>query len=197
MARRIVLLSLASCFVALAGACLGPAGPQYDVLIRNGTIYDGAGRVPIVGDVAINGDRIVAVGPSEGASGVVEVDATGLAIAPGFVNMLSWATESLIVDGRSQSDIRQGVTLEVFGEGWSMGPLNEAMKAEMVKGWIATFGSAEAAAAAAGLALGAGGELEVPWTTLGEYLEFLEAKGVAPNIASFVGATTVRIHEIG
>ena len=197
MARRIVLLFLASCFVALAGACLGPAGPQYDVLIRNGTIYDGAGRVPIVGDVAINGDRIVAVGPSEGASGVVEVDATGLAIAPGFVNMLSWATESLIIDGRSQSDIRQGVTLEVFGEGWSMGPLNEAMKAEMVKGWIATFGSAEAAAAAAGLALGAGGELEVPWTTLGEYLEFLEAKGVAPNIASFVGATTVRIHEIG
>ncbi len=195
MARRIVLLSLAFCLVVLAVACLGPTGPQYDVLIRNGTIYDGAGRVPFVGDVAINGDRIVAVGPSEDARGVVEVDATGLAVAPGFVNMLSWATESLIIDGRSQSDIRQGVTLEVFGEGWSMGPLNDAMKAEMVDGWIATFGSAEAAAA--GLALSPSGELEVPWTTLGEYLEFLEAKGVAPNIASFVGATTLRIHEIG
>jgi N-acyl-D-amino-acid deacylase len=197
MARRIAPLGLALCFVVLMFACLGPTGPQYDVLIRNGTIYDGSGRVPFVGDIGINGDRIAAIGPSEGASGRVEVDASGLAVAPGFVNMLSWATESLIIDGRSQGDIRQGVTLEVFGEGWSMGPLNETMKAEMVEGWIATFGSAEAAAAAAGLDLGPGGELEVPWTTLGEYLEFLEAKGVAPNIASFVGATTVRIHEIG
>ena len=197
MARRTTLLFLAFCLVALTVACMGPTGPQYDVLIRNGTIYDGAGRAPFVGDVGINGDRIVAVGPSEDASGLVEVDATGLAVAPGFVNMLSWATESLIIDGRSQSDIRQGVTLEVFGEGWSMGPLNDSMKAEMVEGWIATFGSAEAAAGAAGLELGPGGELEVPWTTLGEYLDFLEAKGVAPNISSFVGATTVRIHEIG
>ncbi len=197
MTRRITPLCFAFCLVALTVACMGPTGPQYDVLIRNGTIYDGAGRAPFVGDVGINGDRIVAVGPSEDASGRVEVDATGLAVAPGFINMLSWATESLIIDGRSQSDIRQGVTLEVFGEGWSMGPLNDSMKAEMVEGWIATFGSAEAAAGAAGLELGPGGELEVPWTTLGEYLDFLEAKGVAPNISSFVGATTVRIHEIG
>jgi N-acyl-D-amino-acid deacylase len=197
MTRRLASLCIVPLLISLTVACFGPTGPQYDVLIRNGTIYDGAGREPIIGDIAINGDRIVAVGEVEGGSGTVEVDATGMAVAPGFVNMLSWATESLILDGRSQSDIRQGVTLEVFGEGWSMGPLNEAMKAEMVDGWIATFGSPEAVAAATGIELGPDGELQVPWTTLGEYLEFLEAKGVSPNIASFVGATTVRIHEIG
>jgi N-acyl-D-amino-acid deacylase len=197
MTRRIAALCIVPLLISLTVGCLAPSGPQYDVLIRNGTIYDGSGRQPINGDIAIDGDRIVIVGEVEDGSGSVEIDATGLAVAPGFVNMLSWATESLILDGRSQSDIRQGVTLEVFGEGWSMGPLNEAMKAEMVDGWIATFGSAEAAAAAAGIELGPDGELQVPWTTLGEYLEFLEAKGVSPNIASFVGATTVRIHEVG
>jgi N-acyl-D-amino-acid deacylase len=108
----------------------------------------------------------------------VEIDAAGLAVAPGFINMLSWATESLIADGRSQSDIRQGVTLEVFGEGWSMGPLNEAMRREMLErqGDI---------------------KYEIPWTTLGEYLEYLVRRGVSTNVASFVGATTVRIHVLG
>jgi len=151
---------------------------NYDLLIRNGTIYDGSGRAPVVGDVAINGDTIAAVGKLTDARGKTEVDARGLAVAPGFINMLSWANESLIQDGRSQSDIRQGVTLEVMGEGESMGPLNDTMKKEMgeQQGDI---------------------KFDVKWTTLGEYLDYLVQRGVSCNVASFVGATTVRIHEIG
>jgi N-acyl-D-amino-acid deacylase len=127
--------------------------------------------------VAVKGDRIVAVGQVPGR-GAREVDARGLAVAPGFINMLSWATESLIHDPKGQSDIRQGVTLEVMGEGWSMGPLNPEMKRK---------------------ALARQTDIRFPigWTTLGEYLTFLERKGVSPNVASFVGATTVRIHELG
>lgn len=194
---RLRRFSLALSLLFVVAAC-GPATPpDYEVVIRGGTIYDGTGFEPTVGDLAFQGDEIAAIGDLSEFSGGIEIDATGLAVAPGFVNMLSWATESLIIDGRSQSDIRQGVTLEVFGEGWSMGPLNDAMKEEMVEGWVATFGSSEAAAQAAGLELSASGELEVPWTSLGEYLELLEAKGVSPNVASFVGATTVRIHELG
>jgi N-acyl-D-aspartate/D-glutamate deacylase len=167
--------------LALLGAALliGAAqpAPVYDVVIRGGTIYDGGGGAPYRGDVAVRGDRIAAVGRVSGA-GRREIDATGLAVAPGFVNMLSWATESLIQDGRSQSDIRQGVTLEVMGEGWSMGPLNPEMRR---------------------LALERQDDIRFPieWTTLGQYLEFLERRGIAPNVASFVGATTVRIHELG
>src|SRR5947207_1172953 len=151
---------------------------NYDLLIRDGTIYDGSGRAPFVGDVAINGDTIAAVGKLTDARGKTEVDARGLAVAPGFINMLSWANESLIQDGRSQSDIRQGVTLEVMGEGESMGPLNDTMKKEMgeQQGDI---------------------KFDVNWTTLGEYLDYLVQRGVSCNVASFVGATTVRIHVIG
>lgn len=154
-----------------------PAAP-YDVILRGGTIYDGSGRAPFTGDVAIRGDRIAAIGNLRGAKAKTEIDAKGLAVAPGFINMLSWATDSLIYDGRSQSDIRQGVTLEVMGEGWSMGPLTPAMKEQMKEqqGDI---------------------QYDVAWTTLGEYLSYLEKKGIATNVASFVGATTVRIHEIG
>ncbi|HLF19668.1 MAG TPA: D-aminoacylase [Bacteroidota bacterium] len=148
------------------------------MVIRNGTVYDGSGKPGVAGDVALQGDKIIAVGKWEGIRGKVEIDATGLAIAPGFINMLSWATESLIQDGRSQSDIRQGVTLEVFGEGWSMGPLNDSMKreSEEQQGDI---------------------KYKVEWTTLGEYLEFLVKKGISTNVASFVGATTVRINTLG
>lgn len=151
---------------------------EYDVVIRGGTIYDGSGSPPFVGDLAIRGDTIAALGRLENARGRLELNAAGLAVAPGFINMLSWATESLIADGRAQSDIRQGVTLEVFGEGWSMGPLNEAMKREMLErqGDI---------------------KYDIPWTTLGEYLEYLVRRGVSPNVASFVGATTIRIHVLG
>src|SRR4051794_31955622 len=163
--------------LVFAGTAL--AQPKtYDVVLRGGTIYDGSGARPVVGDVAIDGDRIVAVGSLGQAKGKREVDARGLAVSPGFVNMLSWATESLLVDGRAQSDVRQGVTLEVMGEGGSMGPLNDAMKKEAVEQQ---------------------GDIKYPitWTTLGEYLDQLAARGIAPNVASFVGATTVRIHEVG
>ncbi|MFQ5776759.1 MAG: amidohydrolase family protein [Terriglobia bacterium] len=163
--------------------CLIPTVPwlaagDYDVVIRNGTIYDGSGLAPFVADVAIKGDSIVALGLLKEARGRTEIDATGLAVAPGFINMLSWAVDSLIVDGRSQGDIRQGVTLEVFGEGWSMGPLNQAMKKE---------------------ARERQGDIryDIEWTTLGEYLDSLIERGIATNVASFVGATTVRIHEVG
>lgn len=150
----------------------------YDVILRGGTIYDGSGGKPILGDVAIDGDYIAAVGSLGSAKGKTEVDAKGLAVSPGFVNMLSWATESLLVDGRAQSDLRQGVTLEVMGEGNSMGPLNDAMKKEGVEQQ---------------------GDVKYPitWTTLGEYLDQVVARGISPNIASFVGATTVRVHEVG
>ena len=153
-------------------------GTPYDVILRNGVIYDGSGGPSYRGDVAIKGDRIAAVGHLKRTRARQVIDVHGYAIAPGFINMLSWATESLIIDGLGESDIRQGVTLEVFGEGWSMGPLNEAMKREMKKRQrLYTY--------------------PIQWTTLGEYLTFLENRGIAPNVASFVGATTVRIHEIG
>jgi N-acyl-D-amino-acid deacylase len=165
--KPLLLFAIAAC-----------TGPQYDVIVRGGTIYDGSGEAPITGDVAIRGDSIVAVGDLGNATADTIVDAAGRAVAPGFINMLSWATESLIEDGRSLSDIRQGVTLEVFGEGESMGPLSDTMKAlnKSLQGDI---------------------RYDIQWTTLGEYLEFLERKGVATNIASFIGATTVRIHELG
>ena len=149
-----------------------------DLLVRGGTVYDGSGNPPVVADLAIDGDSITAIGKLDKARGRVEIDATGLAVAPGFINMLSWATESLIADGRSQSDIRQGVTLEIFGEGESPGPLNAAMKKNVAE---------------------AQGDIKFPvtWTTLGEYLDHLVKRGVSPNVASFIGATTVRIHEIG
>lgn len=170
-------------------ASCGPA-EHYDVLITGGTVYDGSGSAPMVADVAITGDRVAAIGNLGRATADRTLDATGLAVAPGFINMLSWATESLIVDGRSQGDIRQGVTLEVFGEGNSMGPLNDEMKALWLKEFGDFLGSEESVVEA----LGAN---EVPWTTLGEYMEFLEQKGISTNIASFLGATTARIHELG
>jgi N-acyl-D-amino-acid deacylase len=180
---RAPLLALLCCSVLLCSCASTPAAgaaeaPAYDVILRGGTVYDGRGGEPFVADVGLRGDAIAAVGDLSGARARTEVDARGLAVAPGFINMLSWATESLLVDGRSQSDIRQGVTLEVFGEGSSMGPLNPAMKEEMLE----QQGKRK---------------FEVKWTTLGEYLEHLEQRGAAPNVASFVGATTVRIHEVG
>jgi N-acyl-D-amino-acid deacylase len=151
---------------------------EYDLLIRNGMIYDGSGRPPKAGDLAVNGQTIAAIGQLPGSRGVAELDARGLAVAPGFINMLSWANRSLIEDGRSQSDIRQGVTLEVMGEGSSMGPLTDTMKRQMreQQGDI---------------------KYAIEWTTLGEYLDHLVKRGVSCNVASFVGATTVRVHEIG
>ncbi len=151
---------------------------EYDLVIRNAKIYDGTGNAPQNGIVAINADTIAALGDLNNVKGRSEVDAQGMAVAPGFINMLSWATETLIEDGRSQSDIRQGVTLEVFGEGWSMGPLNDKMKQEVLEQQSDI-------------------KFEVKWTTLGEYLDALAQRGISTSIASFVGATTVRIHTVG
>ncbi len=182
MRRAVVHLVL---LIVTSSPCWGadtPAesaeAPVYDLLIRNGAVYDGSGSAPFLGDVAVLGDSIAAVGAGLPGRGRAEIDAEGLAVAPGFINMLSWAPETLLVDGRSQSDIRQGVTLEVMGEGVSMGPLSEAMK----KAKPEKRGPLE---------------YEVAWTTLGEYLEHLVERGVSTNVASFVGATTVRINVLG
>ena len=189
MTRRWLVCAVAA---LLAAACASQRAPQarvspteasstatdFDLLLRGGIVDDGSGGPPVVADVGIRGDRIAALGDLHASSATQTIDAAGLAVAPGFVNMLSWATESLIADGRGMSDLVQGVTMEVMGEGWSMGPLNEAMKKEAVEQQ---------------------GDIRYPidWTTLGEYLEMLERKGISMNVASFVGATTVRIHELG
>ena len=155
-----------------------PAQSTFDILIKNGTVYDGAGGRPRRADVGIRGDRIVAVGDLGKGRAATVVDAQGLAVAPGFINMLSWAVDDLIVDGRSLGDIKQGVTLEIFGEGDSMGPLNDEMKRRRKA---------------------AQGDLrfEIEWTTLAEYLQFLEKRGVSCNVASYIGATTIREYVIG
>ena len=167
---NILLLAL------ILGSCSEPQ--NFDVLIKNGQIMDGSGNPSYIGDVGINSDTIAAVGTLKDATGTLEIDAEGLVVAPGFINMLSWATESLIEDGKSQSDIRQGITLEVFGEGWSMGPWSDKMKERRLKNQGAI-------------------KYDIQWTSLEEYLEFLVSKGVSPNVASFIGATTVRINHMG
>jgi len=170
----------ASIAIAVAALFATSATPPaaYSVLIRGGTIYDGSGSAPYVGDVALKGDRIVYVGPHAPGRATRTVNATGKAVSPGFINMLSWANESLIADGRGLSDTVQGVTLEVMGEGDSMGPWNPEMKR---------------------LAVQRQSDIKYPirWTTLGQYLDYMVKRGVTPNLASFVGATTVRRHEVG
>jgi N-acyl-D-amino-acid deacylase len=176
---RILLRLVALAATATAASCSVTAQPPaYDVLIRQGTVYDGTGQPGRRADVGIRGDRIAVVGDLSGATAAVTVEAAGLAVAPGFINMLSWATESLLVDGRSQSDIRQGVTLEIFGEGSSMGPLTEEMKRRRLE----RQGNLK---------------FDITWTTLAEYLRELERRGVSTNVASFVGATTIREHVVG
>ncbi len=140
---------------------------QFDVVIRNGTVYDGSGNKPYIGDVAINADTLAAIGDLSNTKGKEEIDAKGLAVSPGFINMLSWADGSLLKDGRSMSDIKQGVTLEVFGEGWSPGPRKRKNEKDSL------------------------------WSSLGEYFQYLQNKKVSPNFASFVGATTVRDYVLG
>ena len=166
---------------AIAGLLVSSAAPApvaYSVLISGGMIYDGSGGPPYVGDVGIKGDKIVYVGPHASGRAARTVNASGKAVSPGFINMLSWATESLIADGRGMSDTAQGVTLEVMGEGDSMGPWNPQMKR---------------------LEVARQSDIKYPirWTTLGQYLEYLQRKGITPNVASFAGATTVRVHELG
>jgi N-acyl-D-amino-acid deacylase len=170
--------ALATLVLALlfTAACQKPA--EYDLILRGGGLYDGSGGSPRLADIAIQGDTIVAIGDLAKARGKAEIDARGLAVAPGFINMMSQAGQTLIVDGKAQSDIRQGITLEVLGEGESMGPLSPRMKEALAKGQ---------------------GELgqDIEWTTLDEFLRFLENRGVSPNVASFIGAATPRIYTVG
>lgn len=150
---------------------------SFDIIIKNGTIIDGSGNKSFSGDIGVKGDTIAAMGNLSNENAIKTIDATGLVVAPGFVNMLSQAHETLIIDGNSQSDIRQGVTLEILGEGWSMGPWNKQIK----KGTLSYQKEYK---------------YKIKWTTLGEYLQYLEDRGVSSNIASFVGATTIRVHEM-
>lgn len=172
-------MNLFKCLILILLISSCSSHKDYDILIKNGTIADGSGNPPYIGSVGINADTIAAVGKLK-ATGRLEIDATDLVVAPGFINMLSWATESLIQNGRSESDIMQGVTLEVFGEGWSMGPLNKNLKKELqlptAQGDI---------------------KYDIDWNTLDEYLQSLVRRGISPNVASFIGATTVRINHIG
>ncbi len=167
--------ALASVLSVLSGC---GRGPTFDLVITHGTVYDGSGGPAVTADIGVIGDSIATIGDLSGARARQKLDATGLAVAPGFINMLSWANVALIADGRSQSDIRQGVTLEVFGEGNSMGPWNDSMKAEdrSQQGDI---------------------KYDIQWSTLGEFLDYLVSRGISPNVASFVGATTVREYVLG
>ena len=154
-------------------------GGNFDVIIRNGTVYDGSGAEPQKVDIAIRGDRIAGIGPAvAGAKANTVIDAKGLAVAPGFINMLSWSTESLIQDGRSQSEIRQGVTTEIMGEGESMGPVNDRVREHKIREQTDI-------------------KYDITWNTLAEYLQYLEKRGVSCNVASFIGATTIREYVIG
>jgi N-acyl-D-amino-acid deacylase len=179
MRRAMFCLVLVVMLVSGCAATRPAPEAPYDLLLRGGTVHDGRGSPGRELDVAIRGDRVVALLPRGSTARAAQViDADGLAVAPGFINVLSWANESLIEDGRGMSDLIQGVTLQIFGEGWSMGPLNDAMKAEQVK-------------------LQTDIRYAIEWTSLGEYLDFLVRRGVSQNVASFVGAATVRIHELG
>jgi len=152
--------------------------PEFNIVIKNGTVYDGTGSEGRVADVAIRGDRIAGVGDLQKTRAKNVIDARGLAVAPGFINMLSWSNESLIQDGRSQSEIRQGVTTEIMGEGESMGPLNDETKKRMLEQQKDI-------------------KYDIKWNTLAEYLKYLEKRGISCNVASFIGATTIRENVIG
>jgi N-acyl-D-aspartate/D-glutamate deacylase len=166
--------------LSMFGAQPSPSTQEgnFDVIIRNGTVYDGTGAEPQQADIAIRGDKIAGVGDFKSAKATAVIDAKGLAVAPGFINMLSWSTESLIQDGRSQSEIRQGVTTEIMGEGESMGPLNDRVREHLVRDQTDI-------------------KYDVTWDTLAEYLQYLEKRGVSCNVASFIGAATIREFVIG
>ena len=152
---------------------LGQEPPNFDVIIKGGTVYDGTGAEPRHVDLAIRGDRIAGVGDLKNAKAKTIIDAKGLAVAPGFINMLSWSTESLIQDGRSQSEIRQGVTTEIMGEGESMGPVNDRVREHILREQSDI-------------------KYDIKWNTLADYLQYLEKRGISCNVASFIGATTIR-----
>src|SRR5213595_826195 len=164
--------------VIIGGGQIASADAPFDIVIKGGTVYDGTGGEGHITDVAIRGDRIAGVGDFAKASAKKTIDARGLAVAPGFINMLSWSTESLIQDGRSQSEIRQGVTTEIMGEGESMGPVNDRVREHMLREQSDI-------------------KYDIKWNTLAEYLKYLEDRGISCNVASFIGATTIRENVIG
>ena len=167
------------CFsLLLAATSVSIIAADFDVIIKNGSVYNGTGSEAQRVDLAIRGDRIAGVGDYKNAKAKTVIDARGLAVAPGFINMLSWSTESLIQDGRSQSEIRQGVTTEIMGEGESMGPMNDRVREFMLKQQADI-------------------KYDITWKTLAEYLQFLEKRGISCNVASFIGATTIRQNVIG
>src|SRR5437016_8040920 len=170
---RYLIFTLIGSFAQIASA-----GSPFDVIIKGGTVYDGTGAEGRVTDIAIRGDRIADIGDLANATAKTTIDARGLAVAPGFINMLSWSTESLIQDGRSQGEIRQGVTTEIMGEGESMGPVNDRVREHILR-------------AQADI------KYDIKWNTLAEYLQYLEKHGISCNVASFIGATTIREYVIG
>src|SRR5713101_5378977 len=165
-------------FLTILLPAFGQEPPNFDVIIKGGAVYDGSGGDAQHVDLAIKGDRIAGVGDFKSATAKTIIDAKGLAVAPGFINMLSWSTESLIQDGRSQSEIRQGVTTEIMGEGESMGPVNDRVREHMIRQQTDI-------------------KYDIKWNTLAEYLQYLEKRGISCNVASFLGATTVREYVIG
>jgi N-acyl-D-amino-acid deacylase len=175
MKRAVFCLSV---FVVTLWSMFAQKPPDFDAIIKGGTVYDGTGAEPQRVDVAIRGDRIAGLGDLKTAKAKTIIDATGLAVAPGFINMLSWSNESLIQDGRSQSEIRQGVTTEIMGEGESMGPVNDPVREHMLREQSDI-------------------KYDIKWNTLAEYLKYLESRGISCNVASFLGATTVRDYVIG
>src|SRR5437870_4324146 len=174
----VTILSMLSSALATEPSTRSPKSAGFDVIIKGGTVYDGTGAQPRHVDLAIRGDRIAGVGDFKTAKAKTIIDATDLAVAPGFINMLSWSNESLIQDGRSQSEIRQGVTTEIMGEGESMGPVNDRVREHMLREQSDI-------------------KYEIKWNTLAEYLRYLETRGVSCNVASFIGATTIRENVIG
>ena len=171
-------LLIAALTFPIASRAARPPQTTFDIIIRGGTVYDGTGTPGRRADVGIQGDRIAGIGELTSVPATSIIDASGLAVAPGFINMLSWSNESLLVDGRSQGEVREGVTTQIFGEGSSMGPLTPEMKRRMIEQM---------------------GDLKysITWTSLSEYLKHLEEQGVSQNVASFIGATTIREHVIG
>src|SRR5213593_4514294 len=171
-------LSMLSSLSAAEPSAPTETAPDFDIIVKGGTVYDGTGAEPKHADVAIRGDRITGVGDYKNARAKTIIDAQGLAVAPGFINMLSWSTESLIQDGRSQSEIRQGVTTEIMGEGESMGPVNDRVREHMLRAQSDI-------------------KYDIKWNTLADYLQYLEKRGISCNVASFIGATTIREYVVG
>jgi len=173
-----VIMRLKLTFLVITMMLISCSSEQYDLVIKNGTIIDGSGGESFVSDIAIKNGKIHRIENNISGTNSSEIDASGQIVAPGFIDILSWASGPIVYDGEVQSVVCQGITTAIFGEGWSMGPVNETVREEMRSMWK---------------------EYNIPydWKTLADYLKFVEKQGTSVNIASFVGATTVRLYVIG